>query len=130
MTRKANVKIKKLAKTGRSYNQALQSKIAGEVISGLIGERAATRKYGVSRPTIAKWVREKNLATLLDDNPKSSPMPITESQENRLLVNKIKELTKALEHERLKTTALETMIEVAETDLHIKIRKKRGTKQS
>jgi hypothetical protein len=55
---------------------------------------------------------------------------MTESQESKLLLRKIEELTKALGHAQLKNIALETMIEVAESDLHIKIRKKRGTKQS
>jgi hypothetical protein len=45
-------------------------------------------------------------------------------------VKKIQELTKALELSRLKNLALETIIEVAESDFHIKIRKKHGTKQS
>ncbi|WP_161964532.1 hypothetical protein [Mucilaginibacter endophyticus] len=55
---------------------------------------------------------------------------MTQSQESRLLIKKIHELTKALELSQLKNLALETMIEVAESDLHIKIRKKRGTKRS
>ena len=47
-----------------------------------------------------------------------------------LLEKKVKELTKALDHSKLKNDSLETMIKVAEEDLHIKIKKKRGTKQS
>jgi hypothetical protein len=42
---------------------------------------------------------------------------------------KIRELTKDLEYAKLKIISLETMIKVAEDDLHIKIRKKPGTKQ-
>jgi len=45
-------------------------------------------------------------------------------------MRKIQELTKALENAQLKNLALETMIEVAEEHLQIKIRKNRGTKQS
>jgi transposase len=47
----------------------------------------------------------------------------------RKLEAKVKELEKALEQERLRTLALSTMINVAERDLKISIRKKSGTKQ-
>lgn len=43
---------------------------------------------------------------------------------------KIKELEKALVNSELRATALDTMIEIAERDLKINIRKKSNTKQS
>lgn len=46
------------------------------------------------------------------------------------LLKKIKELEKALVESELRATALDTMIEVAESELKIKIRKKSSTKQS
>lgn len=48
----------------------------------------------------------------------------------QLLEKKIKELTRQLDQARLKNAILETMILVAEEELHIRIKKKRGTKQS
>jgi len=54
---------------------------------------------------------------------------MTEDQKINLLEKKVKELTKSLDYANLKKDSLETMIKVAEEDLHIKIRKKRGTKQ-
>ena len=54
---------------------------------------------------------------------------MTEDQKLYLLEKKIKDLTKSLDHAKLKSDSLEIMIKVAEEDLHIKIRKKRGTKQ-
>lgn len=41
----------------------------------------------------------------------------------------IKKLEKELEHERLKNLALNTVIDIAEEDLKINIRKKSGAKQ-
>jgi hypothetical protein len=90
----------------------------------------ASRKYRVPRNTIKAWAGKLNLTTLLNANNSSALPGMTQSQESKLLVKKIHELTKALELSQLKNLALETMIEVAESDLHIKIRKKRGTKQS
>ena len=54
---------------------------------------------------------------------------MNDDQKESALKQKIRELSKDLEYAQLKIVSLETMIEVAETDLKIKIRKKRGTKQ-
>lgn len=45
-----------------------------------------------------------------------------EGNKTALLEKKIKELTGQLEHEKLKSASLETMIKVAEEDLHIRIK--------
>jgi transposase len=105
-------------------------KIVEEIKTGMISCLGASRKYRVPRNTIKAWAGKLNLTTLLNANNTSALPGMTQSQESKLLVNKIRELTKALELSQLKNLALETMIEVAESDLHIKIRKKRGTKQS
>jgi translation initiation factor 2B subunit (eIF-2B alpha/beta/delta family) len=55
---------------------------------------------------------------------------MTEEKKVQLLEKKIKELTRQLDHARLKNASLETVILVAEEELHIRIKKKRGTKQS
>ena len=55
---------------------------------------------------------------------------MTGDQKMALLERKVKELTKFLEDAKLKNASLETMIQIAEEELHIKLRKKRGTKQS
>ena len=107
-----------------------KSNILKELKSGLIGQREASRRYGIPRTTIIHWQGKDNLVTLLNAQSSQKPSAMTESQESKLLISKIEELTNALAHAQLKNIALETMIEVAESDLHIKIRKKRGTKQS
>jgi hypothetical protein len=45
------------------------------------------------------------------------------------LEKRIKELEKALEYAKLKNIAIETMIDIAEENLKITIRKKAGPKQ-
>jgi hypothetical protein len=54
---------------------------------------------------------------------------MNDDQKESALNKKIQQLTKDLEYAKLKIISLETMITVAENDLKIKIRKKRGTKQ-
>ncbi|TSJ36498.1 hypothetical protein FO440_21950 [Mucilaginibacter corticis] len=90
----------------------------------------ASRKYRVPRNTIKAWAGKLNLTTLLSAENSSTLPGMTQSQESKLLIKKINELTKALELSQLKNLALETNIELAESDLYIKIRKRRGTKQS
>lgn len=51
------------------------------------------------------------------------------TQRELALESKIRELEKTLDYEKLRVLALDTMIDVAERDLKISIRKKRGTKQ-
>jgi hypothetical protein len=105
-------------------------KIVEEIKTGMISCLGASRKYRVPRNTFKSWAGKLNLTTLLNVNNTSALPGMTQSQESKLLIKKIHELTKALELSQSKNLALETMIEVAESDLHIKIRKKRGTKQS
>jgi transposase len=126
---KGKVTIENRKEWGR-LNEHTKSRILKEFKSGLIGQREASRRYGIPRTTIIQWQRKDNLVTLLNAQSSQKPSVMTESQESKLLLRKIEELTKALGHAQLKNIALETKIEVAESDLHIKIRKKRGTKQS
>jgi transposase len=111
-------------------NEEIKAKIISEISSGLLSERAAGRKYGLPKSTVGKWHDKHNLATLLRPQTPDVPLEMDETKESKLLKKKIEELTKALSDAQLKNVALETMIEVAETELKIKIRKKRGTKQS
>jgi transposase len=104
--------------------------IVNEITTGMIGIRAAGRKYGVHRNSMKAWVDKYNIATLVNEETVPLPSDMIETRQTALLIKQVQTLTKALAHEQLKNIALETMIEVAESDLHVKIRKKRGTKQS
>jgi len=75
-------------------------------------------KFGVSKEDIAQ-VKLNQIMT--PDKEKSS--------RELELERKVSMLEKELSHEKLKTTALTTLIDIAERDLHIDIRKKRGAKQ-
>ena len=125
---------KKIAEKSRDpYKRRDESemiKIIHEIQSGLIGIRAACRKYGLCRRTLRLWITRLSLRNLGNEVSNQLLSSMTDNQKSNALEKKIKELTKALELAKLKIDSLETMIKVAEEDLHIKIRKKRGTKQS
>ena len=103
--------------------------------------RALAKKYGVSRSTINQWVlvhqgihdisrSHKQVSYDLQQKKlgKKSKQVVQQLQSD--MEKKIEVLEKQLEWEKLKSHALDTMINVAERELNIDIRKKPGTKQS
>ena len=108
----------------------VKEKIVFEVNSGMLSKRAAGRKYGLPPSTIGNWLEKHNLAILAHSKASNVLSAMDENQETKLLKKKIDELTKALADAQLRNVGLETMIEVAESELKINIRKKRGTKRS
>jgi hypothetical protein len=127
--KKAKVTLKNRQPWGR-LDEKIKEKIVEELQTGLLTQSGASKKYGIPKSTIGLWRVKHNLVTLFDRQGPNRLLAMNESQESKLLLKKIEELTKALAEAQLKNVALETMIEVAESELHIKIRKKRGTKQS
>jgi transposase-like protein len=81
------------------------------------------RQLGYDIPTRYSKLVSSNLSTM----PKKK---IEDSIENIQLKEKIAQLEKALLNSELRATAYETMIEVAEKELNIVIKKKSFTKQS
>ena len=119
----------------------IQKEAVREYLVDGIPYRALAKKYGVSRSTINKWVlvhqgihniprSHKQVSYDLQQKKlgKKSKQPVKQQQND--LEKKIEVLEKQLEWEKLRVHALDTMINVAERELHIEIRKKPGTKQS
>lgn len=129
---KKNQKITPLSKNPYKRRSEIEMvKITKEIQSGLLGIRAASLKYGLNRNTLKSWMTRIYLSSLgREQSPQIITATMTDDQQSKALNQKVKELTKALELSKLKIEGLETMIKVAEEDLHIKIRKKPGTKQS
>jgi transposase-like protein len=112
-----------------------------EYLTDGIPYRVLAKKYGVNRTTINRWVlvhqevhqiprSKKQVSYDLQQKTlgKKSKQPVKVHQSD--LEKKIALLEKQLEWEKLRSMALDTMINVAERELHIDIRKKPGTKQS
>ena len=106
------------------------------------GYRQLAKKYGVSRTTINKWVQihqgihnlpptEKQQKYYLSGmNSKPENISAGEFEKTQELMQKIALLEKQLAWEKLRSEALDTMINIAEKQLDISIRKKSGTQQS
>lgn len=114
---------------GNRYAEEFQLKVAKEVRDGLIGLRAAAFKYGVTRNSIRSWLNKHSIVTLDKSLDTQMDLPMDEIEANKLLLKRVQDLEKALEKSKLEVSSLKTMIEVAEEELNIKIRKKRGSKQ-
>jgi transposase len=104
-----------------------------EYLNSEISQRELMGKHGIrGAGCIPNWMRKFGGNKVTDEQisiQKSMSKEIDKTPQERKLEAKIKELEKALEQERLRTLALDTMINVAERDLKISIRKKSGTKQ-
>jgi len=106
------------------------------------GYRQLAAKYGVSRTTINKWVmihqgihnipptenQQKYYLSAMNSTPEKSTTADHLSEQQ--LQQKIALLEKQLAWEKLRAEALDTMINIAEKQLDITIRKKPGTQQS
>ena len=105
------------------------------------GYRTLAKKYGVSRTTINKWVmihqgihnlpptekQQKHYLSKMNNNTGNVAAGDTKKQKE--LEEKIRLIEKQLEWEKLRVEVLDTLINVAEKQLNISIRKKPGAQQ-
>lgn len=119
----------------------LKEQIIQEYLTQGGGFRKLAEKYGISRTTICKWVmihqgihnlpltekqQQHSVYSMSNKRKKLNP---DEQQSAEVLQQKIAALEKQLEWEKLRVEALDTMINIAEKDLNIVIRKKPGAQQ-
>lgn len=95
--------------------------IVKKVQDGEMTIKEACLAYGIKAPVMVKrWIKKVNEG-VGDIDSNESPMPISNLD--------FPDLKKALDQANLKVLALETLIDVAEEQFKIKIRKKPGAKQ-
>ena len=114
-----------------NFTEAFKLHVVEEVESGRITQSDAGRKYGIlGHSTILKWCRKYGRYTS-QRSPRNTGMRM-DKKENELLLlqNEIKALKQELEDARLKNVVLDTLVDVAERELAIPIRKKYGAKRS
>ena len=110
------------------YSDEFKSKVVKAVLSGVMSRKGASRKYGIGgHSTVSEWINKHRLresymrrhGSCIEQLPKT----MTDQSEELL------RLRKELEQERIQTRLLEKLIEVAEQEYKISIRKKSGAKQ-
>jgi transposase len=100
----------------------LKDRIIDEYLFGHLSYRELALKYGMPHKRIHVWVMKKQ-------GKKPVKQQAEEPVDDSPLPTDIKELQKALREANLKNKLLNTMIDIAEEQLKIDIRKKSGTKQ-
>lgn len=131
MTKENGLSTPKQTKTSRSYNEKIKLKVVQEITTGLLTHRAAAKKYVINRKTVSNWVTTQSHNNLRPmEIAKTAMIDIKEDSKVRIFAEQVMDLSKELEKAKLKISGLQTIIEVSEKDLHIKIIKKPGARQS
>ena len=116
-----------------SYTDDFKLKVAKAYVLSDATVSEIQEKYGIkSRSSVSDWVRKFGLQSptqreiefqnAMKEQKEKTPRELE-------LELKVKQLEKDLEKERLGTLALNTMIDIAERDLKIRVRKNYGAKQ-
>ena len=114
--------------------------IVKDYLESNLSRNAIVKKYRIGQGTLIAWLRifgvennkENTKSVMVRKISKTkSDVKKTEAKDNvnQELLKRIEELEKALEYEKLRSLAYSTMIDIAEEDFKIKIRKKDGAKQ-
>lgn len=120
-----------MAKVLNHYSHEFKLQVIKEVLSGKTSKEAARKKYGIkSKSGILNWMRKFGLSEYKSIPDYFERMKKDETTDNEALKQRIRELERALEDAQMKSAIYSKMIEVAERDLKISIRKKPSTKQS
>ena len=117
-------------KPGRKFSRdmAFIRAVVREYETSALSITELARKHGLGTTQVQKWV-----ARFSSQEPEETlvPMPMTAEEQKQVeaLKRQNEELLKKLELANLKITGLEMMIDIAEDELKLDIRKKPGTKQ-
>jgi transposase-like protein len=120
----------------KDYSMSLKLGVVKEVESGLLSVTGAKRKYGIQgRSTVVNWLRK--YGTFDWENQTPSNMPQSKEQRLMELEAKVKLLEKQkamLEHQversDKKAIIFDMMIDIAEKEYNISIRKNSSPEQS
>lgn len=129
----------------KKCSESLKRHIAKSYYRGTKSTYVLAREYDFSQTSIHKWVKlyreefapdlaiKQEVTTFgsLDNKKKVKNMQKQTTKLSREeLIRRVSELEKNLEHEKMRGIVLDKMIDIAERDLKIPIRKKSGAKQS
>lgn len=127
---------KYVKRTQKDYSYAFKLQVVSEIERGELSQKGAQRKYGIQgNATVKNWL-EKYSTLDVDYQTQSSKMKSPEQkimeleQQIKLLEKKNRTLEKELNQTNKKAIFFDMMIDIAEKDLNISIRKKSLSNQS
>jgi transposase len=108
------------------YTDEFKKSVIKEVLEGHICKDEARRYYGIKgKSTVLNWIRKFDIS----QNHEMAKKRIQPYPETAQLEAENKRLREELELERLRVLSLNVMIDLAEEQLKVPIRKKSGAKQ-
>ena len=111
------------------YTEAFKMQVVREVENGRITKSQASERYGIlGHSTVLKWCRK--YGECVSTKASKGPVMSEKDIEIQRQANEIKALKEELDAARLKNAVYDTLIDVAERELKISIRKKFGARQS
>ena len=117
-------------KSRRVFSEQLKRHIIAEVESGKMSKEQARDFYQIKgNSAILYWMRRMEKVNHTFSAESNNTMASQDENTKELLL-KIKRLERSLEDAELKAEGFSTMIDIAERELKISIRKKYNTKQS
>jgi len=120
----------------KNYSEDFRIKVLAVYFDSEESVLMIARRFGVNRDTVASWVRRHHQSeneikrATFASSKRISMSKKKEKSEAEQADLRLKSLKAELEHERMRSIVLEKMIDVAERELHVNIRKKYGAKQS
>jgi transposase len=122
-----------MKKEVKFYTDEFKLQLIQEYLNSDLSQLELLKKYKIGGGSnISNWMRKFGID--FPNKPENFPRVMKPSKsgntsEGKDLKDQIEDLRRQLEHEKLRTLALNTLIDVAERDLKISIRKKPGAKQ-
>lgn len=108
------------------YEESLKREVVFLVQSGQLSKEEARRKYGIKgHSIILKWI-----CKFEGSDPRYQILMDYSKSDKKELIKRIRELERQLEDEKIRSYGYSRMIDIAEEQLKIPIRKKPDTKQS
>ena len=133
---KEQIESKYVKRTQRDYSYAFKLSVVQEVERGGLGIKAAARKYGIqAHSTVTNWLRKYGNFDWQNQSPSNMPKSPKQKlleleQENLLLKKKNARLEHELEQADNKSVIFDMMIDMAEKEYKIPIRKNSSPVQS
>ena len=125
----------KKIKTGNViYPKTLKRKIAEEYLGGKFSYAVAAEEYGLKNKEVVKefvrWYKKGLYIEPMEKKNQPQDCPKPDSWTKEPTKEQLRALEQQLAEAKLKIAGLETLIDIAEQELRIDIRKKSGTKPS
>ena len=124
----------------KRYTERFKQELVSQISAGLLSKRDAIKKYGLSKNIIGYWFRsygislgieriDLDLGLMETKETKEETLPLA-GDDPVVLKRRLAELEVKLRAAELRASAAELIIDLAEKDLGLEIRKKSDTKQS